>query len=175
MQLKREGIDYRLGDAIDPINQSKQFVEAYAADVARITDFNVGDDPSGLAKHLGARIHYQDISEWAGESGSIFVHGMFDFDICLPSYTHPLRDRFTVAHELGHYYLHAGQGSNPIIAFRSGSTLIEWEANWFAAALLMPKDQFTKAFQRSRDLFAVAREFKVSSAAAEVRKNVLNL
>ncbi|MGZ0175141.1 MAG: ImmA/IrrE family metallo-endopeptidase, partial [Planctomycetales bacterium] len=106
-------------------------------------------------------------------SGSIFVHGTEDFDICLPTYTSPLRDRFTIAHELGHYFLHSDQGEIPIVAFRNGSTRIEWEANWFAASLLMPKAEFRQAASRDLSVAALAARFGVSQEAARVRKEAL--
>ena len=78
-------------------------------------------------------------------SGAIYVHGRGDFDIVLPQFTSPLRDRFTIGHELGHYFLHSRQGERPLVAYRQGSGRLEWEANWFAAGLLMPKDEFLRA------------------------------
>ena len=175
MSVRRRDVHYLEGDAIEPTNKAKVGVEDYARLVAEAFSFKVGDDPADLVKYLGSRISYQDLEDWIDESGSIFVHATADFDILLPRYTHPLRDRFTVAHELGHYFLHSSQGSTPIIAYRSGSTRIEWEANWFAASLLMPKVEFTAALRNLRDVNQVARKFGVSSAAAEVRKNVLGI
>lgn len=53
------------------------------------------------------------------------------------------RDRFTLAHELGHLFLHSKPGyartlrdSSQIEPFRSS----EWQANTFAGSLLMPID-----------------------------------
>lgn len=58
----------------------------------------------------------------------------------------PGRERFTVAHELGHYLLHRGQAES----FRCATDDVvdrvlkqrEWEANEFASYLLMPIDDF---------------------------------
>ena len=57
---------------------------------------------------------------------------------------------FTLAHEAGHYILHA-----PLLAAHSQNVIcrkkdeylnIEWQANFFASSLLMPSEPFIKAF-----------------------------
>ena len=51
--------------------------------------------------------HYLDIEEWnQDEDGSIYVHDDNALDIILPNFVWPTRNRFTIAHELGHYFLH---------------------------------------------------------------------
>ncbi|WP_417848761.1 ImmA/IrrE family metallo-endopeptidase [Thalassoglobus sp.] len=174
MSNLRKDIAYIEGDKIPACNLNKSQVEAYAETVASQANFQVGSDPADLVKRLRGRIHLQDTDKWEETAtGSIFVHGRFDFDICLPKYTSTLRDRFTVAHELGHYFLHSNQGEQAIIAYRSGSTRIEWEANWFAAAFLMPKTLFTKAMKENKSIVSIATQFGVSQEAAKVRSEVL--
>lgn len=91
---------------------------------------------------------------------------------------HPNRQRFSLAHELGHFILHSRQ--TPVfvdastIFFRDelaaeGNDLVEIEANTFAAELLMPEDTLRrlirqhpldafddKAVQRLASLFGVS-------------------
>jgi len=175
MSSYRRDLQYREGDEIKPSNAYKSAVETYARSVAKIGEFSVGDDPSDLVEKIGGRVHYESLDEVVSENGSIFVHGPSDFDILLTEYTSPRRDRFTIAHELGHYFLHSEQGEFPIIAYRQGSTRIEWEANWFAAALLMPADEFREAWGRLQDISELAEEFGVSEDAARVRRESLNV
>lgn len=173
MNIRRLNVSYIEGAQIAPTNLTKWAVEDYAKDVAKVGRFDVGDEPADLVARLRGRISYHDIDEWLDEDGSIFVHGKADFDILLPHYTSPLRDRFTVAHELGHYYLHSDQGDRPIIAYRKGSTRIEWEANWFAAALLMPREKFKAECARTKNLAVIAARFGVSTDAARVRRDAI--
>jgi predicted transcriptional regulator len=173
--LRRPGVQYAEGDAIPPANVTKRAVEEYAHDLAGVADFQPGDSPIELAERLGGRIAYLQMDEWLAENGSIFVHGEADFDITLPRYTSPNRDHFTVAHELGHYFLHSEQGQVPIIAYRQGSTRIEWEANWFAASLLMPRKAFRDAWKKHSNLAMIASLFGVSQDAAEVRRRALGI
>ncbi len=172
--MRRPGKTYREGENIEACNLPKPRVEDYARRVADLFGFKVGGDITEIVVMLGGTIHYRELDELVGENGSIFVHGALDFDILLPMYTSPNRDRFTIAHELGHYFLHAGQGKVPVVAYRSGSTRIEWEANWFAASLLMPLDKFGDALQEYEgDVEQVAFKFGVSVEAATVRKNAI--
>lgn len=63
------------------------------------------------------------------------------------------REHFTIAHELGHYFL-AHQllqdtfrcSNDEIVEENLGVNIIEQEANYFASCLLMPEDKIQKAF-----------------------------
>lgn len=164
-----------------PINVGRSVIQQFAERISNeyeLTEFkNGGSDPlfKFVVDELGGRIHYQNPPDFAtSESGSIEVWGENDFDIYLSTFTGPLRDRFTVAHELGHYFLHSKQGEKAIKASRKGSGQLEWEANWFAGALLMPKAKF-KGVQAEypNDIYAIAGRFKVSIKAADIRTQQL--
>lgn len=116
---------------------------------------------------LGGNINCFDIDTLSQCSGSIYIHKSADFDIILPSYTSRLRDKFTLAHEMGHYFLHFKKDTEHKKAKRSGSGPIEWEANWFAAGLLMPQDLIEKKHLTSAS--SLAYFFDVSLEAAAVR------
>lgn len=82
------------------------------------------------------------------------------------------RDRFTVAHELGHLFLH--QGQRPVTFARVGNAATapiyqnsEWQADTFASALLIDEKQLANF----SDVSAVQAAFGVSQAAAEARFN----
>ena len=92
-----------------------------------------------------------------------------------PCTSSPLRDNFTIAHELGHLFLHKTEESKEF--HRSGEPKTEEvEANIFAAEFLMPEDEFknkAKEFNNSERM--LASYFGVSPAAALVRMAVLNI
>ncbi|GAA2571900.1 ImmA/IrrE family metallo-endopeptidase [Pseudonocardia hydrocarbonoxydans] len=99
----------------------------------------------------------------------------------------PRRQRFTIAHELGHLDLHAERELTVDQSVRiykrdevssMATNLEEIEANAFAAALLMPKDFIEEAMNGSlpatiggRDqlISALARQFDVSIQAMGYR------
>ncbi len=104
----------------------------------------------------------------------------------------PVRRRFTVAHEIGHYQLHRfGAGDTPVfidrtVYFRKGRSAaaqagsdhrMELEANAYAAALLMPEvllDEYLDKharldLEKPADVKTLAEEFEVSRPAMEYR------
>lgn len=163
-------------DPFLPCGLSKMKVEEYAGRVAAIAEFKTGSPLTGLVSRFNGRVRYLDLDEWEKENESIYVHGPLDFDIILSEYTSPLRDQFTIGHELGHYFLHSRQGKTPLIASRDQTdTRVEWEANWFSAALLMPAGEFKDYWQQHPSASKAAGRFAVSESAAQVRANVLNL
>ncbi len=144
-----------------------------------LMDLSAPEDPVlRFTKLIGGRIHYLGGKPSPSDSISLAVHGPNDFDVYLSRYTGPLRDRFTLAHELGHYFLHASQGTRPMFANRNGHGPTEDQANWFALALLMPMAAFSKAAaELDFDPIALAGRFLVPRIAAEVRlasKNMIN-
>lgn len=100
---------------------------------------------------------------------------------------HPLtRQRYTIAHELGHHILHADTSEfvdEELNLYRlSGDTDAnpskrrqEIQANLFGASLLMPKSLLVDAFKATSDVAALARLFDVSEAAMGFRINALDL
>lgn len=112
------------------------------------------------------------------DSGSLKVSQPGRFKIQLSPITSRVRDNFTIAHELGHYFLHSGTppGSQPISVGRFGTSIVEQQANRFAAALLMPRERFKEAFKEcDGDVILLAGLFKVSKPAAEIRARSLGL
>lgn len=161
-------------------NLPKRDIWKVAEQFASKVGFRPGMEVEPVIAALNGTIVYQAWDEWVkSEDGSIEVHaGDPDrtFTIYLSNFTGPLRNRFTVAHELGHFVLHAAEGQRPIRAARSGSSLSEREANNFAAAFLMPEPAFREAWAQTKgNLYTVAAKFLVSPAAADVRKQQLNL
>jgi len=60
---------------------------------------------------------------------------------------------FTLAHEAGHFILHApllaANSQNVICRKKDEYLTIEWQANFFASSLLMPREAFIKAFNEN--------------------------
>ncbi|EHQ08327.1 ImmA/IrrE family metallo-endopeptidase [Leptonema illini] len=156
-------------------NWSKATVERYAQMLAEKLGFKVAGDLPGVVKSLNGEIIYLPPSAFdRTEDGSIEIEEDGSFQIFLSSFTHPLRDRFTVAHELGHYFLHA-ECKGPFKAERYGTGRTEWEANWFASAFLMPAERVAEEFEKNTSISDLADIFCVSPSAMEVRLKRLGL
>ncbi len=94
-----------------------------------------------------------------------------------------VRQRFTIAHELGHFFLHPRKDT--FVDYRDNKkdtkrTSIEKHANMFAAALLMPRSLLEKDFRilikkgfGEDELTTLADKYEVSEDAVKFR--LLNL
>jgi Zn-dependent peptidase ImmA (M78 family) len=83
-----------------------------------------------------------------------------------PSY----RQRFTMAHELGHHVMHGYQSFRDQLHFAVGREPKEIEANNFAANLLMPEFEFRTLVESGRyNASELANIFGVSPSAFSMR------
>jgi hypothetical protein len=144
--------------------------------------------PSGLdvdsflrsvVKVFGGTIEVSNAPTPAEEpGGSLTIVATGQFVIRLSPYTSPIRDHFTIGHELGHYFLHYDHASPPpmpVSFHRYGSGPIETQANRFAAAFLMPRDEFiAKMTEFNHDTYAVAGYFGVSEPAVRIRASYVS-
>lgn len=87
------------------------------------------------------------------------------------------RQSFTIAHELGHFFLH--QEKTQETFFRTDAQLLNNDekdtekANWFAAAILMPRKIILEYWSTFPDVETIANIFAVSYSAAYWRlKNI---
>lgn len=154
-----------------PTHLSRIAIEQVACSFAQKVGYQPGKPIEKLVERLGGEISVQH----SPNDGELEVREGGAFKIYLSPYTGRSRDRFTVAHELGHYVLHAQMGKKMIKIARSGSNKVESEANLFAAALLMPEAPFRSAVKTLGSDGAVAAHFDVSPDAVRVRKQVLAL
>ncbi|WP_369282175.1 ImmA/IrrE family metallo-endopeptidase [Oscillibacter sp. GMB15532] len=124
-------------------------------------------------------IDMQEIEKRVGKdiSGAIISRGDKS-EIKINSRDIQSRQRFTIAHELGHKILHiANDSDDVIISFRCLKNNREREADAFAAELLMPRDMVKEEHGK---LFyplvsQLAETFRVSKAAMKNRLDELGL
>jgi len=165
-----------------PTQASKARVAAFAEQIAAELSFDAGDPIEAVVSQLGGSISYRNpVGEEIPES--IRVEPSRKFQIFLSSLTSSGRDRFTVAHELGHFFLHFPLVAEAYPEFGMRATRwvdagnpelqrCEWEANWFAASFVMPQQKFIDALE-NRGLAGTAAMFGVSEKAAHVRAKSL--
>ena len=90
---------------------------------------------------------------------------------------HPVRQRFSIAHELGHFLLGHDIGKEDLMEEGFSKTdPKEREANAFASALLMPTAWIKKSVtQNGLDIDKLARIYDVSKQSLTIRLLGLNL
>ena len=165
-----------------PYRGTNQDIERIANSLRQSVISKTGDNDlrgrqllAATLKLTGGRIELiDDPSVQEVEGGSLVIHGEANYTVYLSPYTTPLRDNFTIAHELGHYILHyvlqKPKPATPVGFTRYGSGPIEWQANRFAGAFLIPAEQFRQEYQLTAgDGFLLAGHFGVSRPAIEAR------
>ena len=142
-------------------------------------------DVALVAHRLGLHVEQADLP--AEVSGFLTLRGKRGTIVY--NETHPrVRQRFTIAHEIGHYVMHRDQ-SDLFIDKRyplwlrdtnasTGERLQEIQANHFAATLLMPRTAVEEAYSSLEydldlddedRLDELARSFAVSKQALSIR------
>jgi Zn-dependent peptidase ImmA (M78 family) len=150
-----------------------------------------------IATFLNAEIHQQTFEDMV--SGVLLIRGE-ERHIMVNKAHHPNRQRFTIAHEIGHLVLHHNSGDRLFIdthlrayqrrgsassgAYEEpGSTTTpaeEREANQFASALLMPRAAILlrtdgHEYWDELQISALAAEFGVSEQAMTIRLRQLEV
>lgn len=142
----------------------------------KITDFsNNKDNLFEFVDLLGGKIVYNNEIEWAlVEKQALQINGENDFTVHFNKYTGPLRDRFVLGHELGHYFIHSKQGQQKLSMSRRSEGIAEFQANWFACGLLMPTNEFLQICEQyDNDNYSIAGRFMVPLKVVEMRKKIL--
>jgi hypothetical protein len=113
-----------------------------------------------IEQYLGLSFSFENLDQELGVEGVLGATYVKSRRICVNETL--LGDKregrliFTCAHEVGHWVLHrhlvevAGRASNPgdaiVCRTRDARKPIEWQADYFAACLLMPEEAMRRAF-----------------------------
>ena len=124
----------------------------------------------------------EDSSMSGFSDGKIRKTGSERFVIEVSPFQTEERRNFTIAHELGHLFLHMGfmtneqrwESQDDVRYYRNGNSEAEYQSNEFAAALLMPKMEYKRVMDAHTDgdlvnTSEVAKYFHVSVDAAANR------
>lgn len=150
-----------------------------------------------VCDQLGVKVHYEKLEEKV--SGVLMIKGSEKHALINLEH-HPNRQRFSLAHELGHLVLHDCRqdrlfidttmrvyqrvGASSDEAYSNGDSLTtpaeEREANRFASALLMPEalvrsHAIQLDLEEETDVALLARTFSVSDQAMSIRLQKLHL
>ncbi len=153
---------------------SQMGIDAENVDVSKTRTNAI--DVEDIAKRLDINVVYQDFES---DISGVFFRKNNNLFLGVNKTHHPNRQRFTVAHEIGHYILH----SSELLHYDTGdlhfrkddvSGLDEVEANHFAAELLMPASLVDKCIESGvRVISDLADRFGVSEDA--MRYRLINL
>jgi Zn-dependent peptidase ImmA (M78 family) len=130
-------------------------------------------DPFLIAQRLGIKAYTAGLDE--GISGMLVKRPGEDPELYVHVSDSPNRQRFTCAHELGHYVKRSAAGDvaweyveHRDLLTAQGTDPEEIYANQFAASLLMPREAVERLHERLGPV-ALAYEFGVSADAMHYR------
>lgn len=171
-------------------------VEARRAAEALLAEHHVAAAPvdvEDLARRVGLKIVRDRLGD--GDISALLVTGAAGAYVVVNALNAPVRQRFSVAHEIGHFVLkHQFQSGEHVHVDRgnfisqrgtrasAGIDPKEIEANQFAAVLLMPEElvradltQMRVAHVYDQHVEELAHRFKVSVQAMTIRLQSLRL
>jgi Zn-dependent peptidase ImmA (M78 family) len=157
---------------IDPEHDALEVLRTYWAKEGDAIAVPV--DPIAIARKLDISVYTADLAN--DISGMLFMKAGRDPEIFLSRTDNYKRQRFTCAHELGHWAKHIAEGveSDQVVDYRgslasAGTDPVERYANQFAAALLMPAEDVRRLKGRGYGPVALADALRVSPEAATYR------
>lgn len=172
-------------------NRKRNAINNFAYKLRHILELQTPLDLRQIVADLEGKIVYSSSTDGREAKIEKVDEDNIKFQITLPEETSPIRDRFTIAHELGHLFLHMGyivdsekweatKTYKDSAYYRFGHNEEEYEANEFAGALLMPENEFreiSKKFKCDNNyhLVDIANHFQVSTEAVKVRGRWLGM
>ena len=187
----QDGVRHGFSTAGSYMNSTKRRLIGQLADQVRHErGLGIPADVRSAVNELGGEILEMAFDDMAYEAAVRKIDNG-RFEIRLRDGVGVQRERFSVAHELGHLFIHMGfqtddlkwngipEGESSERA-RYGVSESEYEANEFAAALLMPEAPFRQVVDELAkddriDMSEVAERFGVSVSAARLRGQWLGL
>lgn len=165
------------------INKSKSLS---IKNLAEVIALEYGDKITPLDKIIedeGLKVFYDSYGKDTFDGMTLYENGKFSIHINtdLGNLHNSARGRFTLGHELGHYYIdsHRIGLKKGLLKPHSSRTnrkqfnQIEREADFFASCLLMPEERFNKDFQKKPFNIGLIdflkEEYKVSRTACAFR------
>lgn len=171
-----------------------RYVRMEAEKIAnRLGKGEVRIDVESIATSLGVEVVYADLGD---EVSGLLISDGATAQVCVQETDPPVRQRFTIAHEIGHHFLrhqfvngeHVHVDKGNYISQRGpraseGLDAKEVEANQFAASLLMPSKALRRRIEQlglagpllDQHVSLLSREFEVSEQAMTIRLTSLGL
>ncbi len=157
----------------NPEEDARQILTTVWAPGSDAQEIPLPVDPFIIAERLGVKAYSANLDRTV--SGMLVKQPGEDPEIYVHASDSPNRQRFTCAHELGHYVKRSATGDaeweyveHRDLLTSQGSDPEEIYANQFAASLLMPRER-VEELHKDLNTAALAYEFGVSAEAMYYR------
>lgn len=163
-------------------NEIIQLIDQMTSTIRKLYNIDIPiSNIDQVVKQIGGNV-VEDFSIDGFSDGRIRKTGPDTFEIAISPFQTEERRNFTIAHELGHLFLHMGFRTNAdrwekqdnINYYRNGNSDQEYQCNEFAAAFLMPRKEYKWIMDENTegnlvDTSKIAKFFHVSVDAAANR------
>jgi len=153
-----------------------QFVQKLARKV--LSDCGISDPPVDLLRILKSHgIEYVEVDDFPDTVSALIVESETRTYAAINSKEHLHRQRFSLAHELGHFFLHRGGRADEIPTIdnppsedwqEGGKAPAEAEADLFAGELLVPKDMLKRHYRKGMLVPELSKIFLVSDHVVSI-------
>lgn len=164
------------------MSRINEILEEFTSDILLNNDmYTIPVDLIMLANNNEIKVFEAELAN--NISGAIrFNNEVKKFEILVNSKDTRVRQRFTIAHELGHFFLHRdileSEDIHIDILYRTEKTpeevKREKEVDYFAGALLMNRT-LLKKLRNNYSITELAEMFEVSASAMTVRLDILGI
>ena len=157
-----------------PCYASDRDISDWAGTIAEALGLRPGGDLMPIVKRLKGTVERLPLNCDADtKQASITVEKGGKFTVRLFPFMFPMQERLSIAHELGHLFLHSQYGKVEIEAFHGTGgwdDVAEDEASTFAEAFLMPTKDILRMMETwGDDSMTMAMEFDVPEPLARQR------
>lgn len=164
--------------SVSKIKIEEQYTPANINDIYNIAKKkNISTEPLDIVRVVkeiyNIKLYYNDLDR--DTSGFIERITPQEWAIHVNKWENPLRQKFTIAHELAHFILHqnilqSGSHYDSILYRDENTSPTEREANSFASNLLMPEDKFKQYISEGiNTIEKLADKFQLSISAVRYR------
>jgi len=166
-------------EKVKPTNLSKAEIQELAEDFHKEMECYIPVNVNLVISRLGGKVEYFNPrctnKEEYENTPSLRVFSKTEFVINILDCFSLSRDNTSLTHDLAHYVLHSKRGKLEVEADRyGGNNRVEWEANWWAWAFLMPKTVFLKeAYACNKNICTLSHKFMVPGSVVSIRLNDL--
>ncbi len=149
-------------------------IEYICKKVAELTGKYEESEPERLAKDMGIILRFEPMGEGENACKGFFIYQSRQRVITINSSLDYDRRRIIMAHELGHAVLHKDQ----VRAFHDfslyeSSSMLEYEANLFAAELLLDDTEVARLLNEDDFFFSAAKRLGVPAELLDFKFRIM--
>ena len=149
-------------------------IDYITSELARILEKHGERRPARLADSMGILVRFEPMGTQEKACKGFFLYQSRMSLITVNSELDEDRQRIILAHELGHAVLHRNiSASFHDFSFFDDRSMLEYEANLFAAELLIDDEELLSILEEGYDFFSAARNLRIPAEMLDFKLKIL--